>query len=192
MNCKDAKSLMLDALDGRLTPNRYREVLAHTVRCAECREEFEHMQAGSKALKASVDQLAPRMKYLTRIRRERLMAKRPKPKVTKLMTIRRFVAAAAVAAILVSAGFIAHDVVSLARPQPDGAMASQRQAPAMNTPVVLTAAGQNEPLRIMPRPWLEGRASPAPEEHVVRSDSPGVIVPVRHTLYDPEESSLWW
>ena len=41
MNCTEAQALLQDFLDGRLGPDREREVQAHVASCAACEQEFD-------------------------------------------------------------------------------------------------------------------------------------------------------
>ena len=157
------------------------------------------MKRGAGVLREAIPSLAPRQAYLTRARMQRLMAAHSgSAKIFRLVSYRRFVAAAAAAAILVSAAFI---TVNLGRmreaSQPDELPLAQIPAPSHYVPVVLAATGSGEPGNALGRmsviqeartPWAEQPGGERP----VGMDSPGIIVPVHHAFYDPEESPYWW
>jgi hypothetical protein len=107
------------------------------------------------------------------------------------------VAAAAVVTILVSGAVIALSLPGLfGTPEPSADVAAAGRLPGV-IPVVFTSMGQEEPMRVMRSLTvqgadLSGRAGPDRAVRLVETSSPGVLVPVDHAFYDPEESSRWW
>jgi anti-sigma factor RsiW len=196
VNCTEARDRLLEAAEGCLAGQELHSVEEHLARCEACRAEFEELRTASCALRDAVPELAPAQSYLTPDRRRRLMAAYAEgPKLFRLVTYRRFIALAAAAAILISAGAI---VLNLGRPwhhrQDKTPVAVQLP---QYLPVVLAAAGQGEPVsvfRSIPVSTEAGSAwdEPARGGRIVRADSAGVRIPVDHAYYDPEESSLWW
>ena len=114
MDCTEASQEFLEALDGALSKPDLSRLREHLDRCGSCRAEFERLHKGWNAVRIALPELAPRERYLTTARLERLMNFRSGGRAPlRLMTLRRFVAAAAVAIILVSGFFIASDVVRM-------------------------------------------------------------------------------
>lgn len=200
MDCTEVRDKLLDAVEGDLPGEQERDLLLHLTRCVDCREEYDTVRKGAAALRDNMRELAPHARHLTSARRDALMAQVPAPKVTRLMTVRRFVAAAGVAAIIASAIFLVGDLRQMLAPAeapaeaPAGAtQLASRDTPApQGVPVVLTAASQDEPVRVMPRAAAGRRPVPESSAALVHADSPGVAVPVDHKFYDPQESSRWW
>ncbi|MCK4283978.1 MAG: PDZ domain-containing protein, partial [Candidatus Brocadiae bacterium] len=88
-----------------------RPLMEHLSRCGQCCAELAELQRASAALRLAIPEIAPRQPYLSTARLERLVAGQGgRPRPVKIITFRRFLAAAAVAAILVSAFFIVGDV----------------------------------------------------------------------------------
>ena len=164
----------------------------HLARCASCRQEFDQLRVALDALRRTSPLLAPRKSYLTAGRLFRLIdADASRPRTIRLVTFRRLVAAAAVAVILVSAVFIAGDVVHvLRRPEQEPVVAVQ---PRARIPVVLTSTGRDEPMRVVRTLTVraDGRLPTRPVR-LVGASSAGLTVPADHVFYDPEESSHWW
>ncbi|MFO8009152.1 MAG: hypothetical protein R6V05_15615 [Candidatus Brocadiia bacterium] len=143
-----------------------------------------------------VSQLAPPTRYLTRRRLERLMfAHSERHRPIKLITWRRFVAAAAVAAIIAAVPFIVGDFAQILNPPAAPQFMAQQPRPADPVAVVLSSAstargGDGQGVRCVP--VRSGPGGPPGSVRVVRTDTAGVAVPIRHTLYDADESSRWW
>jgi anti-sigma factor RsiW len=198
MNCEELRCVLLDFVDGDLPPEEKAGVRAHLAECTSCRAEVDQLRAGARAVRAAVEELAPRQHYLTGARLERLMAaRRERRRPIKLITPRRLVAAAAIAAIVASAPFLVGDFARLLAPPPEttqqGAVA---QAPVLewHGPAILAATGRQAPMSVMRSvpAAAEGPAIPGPGVSLATSDTEGVRVPVQNVLYDPEESSHWW
>jgi len=114
LDCTEARHEFLEALDGALSEPDSGGLREHLGRCGSCRAEFERLRKGWTAFRIALPELAPRERYLTTARLERLMNARSGSRAPlRLITLRRFVAAAAVAIILVSGFFIASDVVRM-------------------------------------------------------------------------------
>jgi len=207
MNCHEARARLLDYLDGELPPQERGAVQAHLNRCAACRTELGQVSAGADALRATVERLAPRRRYLSPARRGALMAARQeRRRPIKLITMRRLVAAAAAAAIIAAAPFIISDYGRLVKPRGE-ALPTMAQAPAPERirsvpaqprrPVILAAMSHDAPMSVLhsvpPAPEPAGPAESTDQR--VRwavADTPGLRVPVENVLYDPDESSHWW
>jgi predicted anti-sigma-YlaC factor YlaD len=198
MDCEEARSLLVDAADGEVAEGGDSPLGLHLAECSQCQGELEPLRQAALAVRAAVDELAPQEVYLTSERLGRLMiAYGRDTKVIKLRFHRGLVAATAVAAILVSATVIALSLPSMFTP-PDapGLIASQPVLPSA-IPVVLTATGQGEPVRMI-RAVTSNTLTPSTSGRLdrgvqfVRTNGSGVSVPVEHALYDPEESSRWW
>ncbi len=75
-------------------------------------------------------------------------------------------------------------------------VAEQQQSPEDNFAVMLGSTGARpaeQPVQCVPvQSASSTRVEPAERTRLVRTDTPGVSVPVRHILYDAEESSRWW
>jgi len=198
MDCQTAQTQLLDALDGALDSAQKSALDDHLSRCASCRAEMRRLREGLEAVRLAAEELAPRQRYLTTERLGRLMvAYGRKTRVVSLHLPRGLVAAAAVAAICVSAVVIA---LSMRAPSalPPAARYAATEAPyGPALPVVLTTVAPGEPMRTI-RPVTLGPLGARSEGQAGRLrpfvpiSNPGLIVPADHTLYDPEESSRWW
>jgi hypothetical protein len=205
MRCSDVERAMLDALDGELARDHMQEFQAHLAACETCRAEFSQLRSASGALREAVSELAPPTSYVTARRIEGVFGAYGRRRAPiKLLTWHRFAAAAAVAAILASAPFIISDVISLVGPGTpvagDGwgssSLSATRMPPFGGRALMLTSTDARPSGRSVV--WLPLHAGPPAgrgargETPVVRTDSEGVTVPVRHVFYDAEESSRWW
>lgn len=195
MSCTRVRIMLLEAAEGEL-PEAQRAVLdRHLEDCSDCRAELERLRKASGSLRKAVKQIDPPTAYLTPRRRDRLFeAYRRKTKPVRLITFRRVVAAAAVAAIIACSPFILSDLQGLLAPPARPLPVADSGAPADYA--VLTSTGAEGPVRPvrllpagMPRPQ---RAQRPVSGELVRTDAEGLSVPARHALYDPEESSRWW
>jgi hypothetical protein len=160
------------------------------------------LSSASRALRDELQELAPPGPHLTPERLGRIMAARTgPPKLFRLVTYRQFVAAAAAAAILISAAFIAHTLVRVwrqpaATPQRE-ALGVRRPVGPSTAPVLLTTMGQGDPLDVVRSVPAPGSRLPDWGEtisavHLIGANSAGLSVPVDHAFYDAEESSRWW
>jgi len=203
MNCNEARNRLLEVADGLLPEAVRPSVEEHMAGCAACRAELEELRRASGALRQAACELAPQGAYLTPERLGRLMAAHEQlaaaqePRIFKLLTYRRFVAAAAAAAIIVSVGAIAVNLLLMRQPaEKEGPVADSLPAPSY-VPVVWAATGQGEPVSVIrsipvsAETWSSWE-EPARGPHLLRTDSPGIRIPVDHAFYDPEESSRWW
>jgi len=198
VDCAECKSRLVDAVEGQLQGQTESRVRQHLASCEACRTEFDLLHRGVGVLRDTIPALAPHQAYLTRARMERLMAARSgSAKIFRLVSYRAFVAAAAAAAILVSAAFI---TAALGRTHQTSSQApafAQAPVPRVYVPVVLAATRHGEPGNAVGRisvvekartHWVQGPGGEWP----VGMDSPGAIVPVHHAFYDPEESPYLW
>jgi hypothetical protein len=119
-----------------------------------------------------------------------------------IITIRRFIAAAAAAAILVSFTHIYRDVSSMFKPGVPQAAPAYRQA------VRLVPLGPAGIVALAPTPgarqldvvfdYMEtGSAAgepavPTGNSDLIRTTSSGINVPVRNAFYDCKEAGCWW
>ncbi len=205
MQCSDVERVVLDAIDGELSRSHMQAFQAHLAACDRCRAEFSRLRSASGALREAVSELAPPTSYVTARRVEGLFGAYGRRRAPiKLLTWHRFAAAAAVAAILASAPFIVSDVISLVAPgrpvAEDGWGSSGVSATGVpsrgSRALVLTSTDGRPSGRSVV--WVPLRAGPpagggAPGGvPLIRTDSEGVTVPVRHVFYDAEESSRWW
>jgi anti-sigma factor RsiW len=198
MNCDEFHGRFLEIVDGQVPSQDTAAVRAHLDRCPACRAEVDQLCAGARALHSAVDLLAPRQRYLTPARLERLMAARQSSrKPFRIITLHRLVAAAAIAAIVASAPFLVGDFRRLLNPPEPPPMVASIPVPAWRGPVILAATGRENPMSV------RRSLSPAADASLVASssdqgpglavfDTPGVRVPVENVLYDPDESSHWW
>jgi len=192
MRCTEAREKLVEAVEGALPPDEQALLRQHLEGCARCRAEFEALAHASQCLRDALADLVPEETYLTAARRERLLAARARGrKPIRLITWRRFVVAAAAAAIIVSVSFLVGDVLWLLRggAGADGGVGERIVVIVAAAPGEAGRAARFVPVRAtvaMPA----GRPGAVPR--VVRTDSPGLRVPVSNGLYDAEESSFWW
>ena len=204
MDCREVKSKLLEAAEGELRGQERAAVEEHLGHCPDCTAELKRLEAAVGAMHEAVELLAPRRAYLTPERLARLteVLDRRRPKV-QLITLRRFVASAAAAAILVALYYLAGDVAILLRQTEESPIVVQRRVRPSAAQVVLGSVGQDEPVRVVrsfPVAAESGAVGEATRREPadlqaprwVETDSPGLIVPVDHAFYDPEESSHWW
>jgi anti-sigma factor RsiW len=203
MNCEELHTRLLDFVDGDLPSEEKAAVRAHLAGCPSCRAEVEQLRAGARAVREAVETLATRQRYLTPARLDALRAaRRQQNKPLRLITMRRLVAAAAIAAIVAAAPFLVGDIQNILNPPPaaQNPQVAQAPAPGWHGTVILAATGRQGPMSplsvLRPVPVAAGASqavlAPAPRMNLAGSDSPGVRVPVNSALYDPVESSHWW
>jgi len=197
MNCEELHPRLLDFVDGDMPPQQKADVRAHLAECPACRAEVDQLRAGARAVRAAVEQLAPRQRYLTAERLERLMAARRRHRrPVRLLTFQRLVAAAAIAAIVATAPFLVRDFQRYLNPpeQQPVEQIAQPPLPEWHGRAILAAAGRENPTSVMRSLPVAAEAPyvPDPRVSLATSDSPGLRVPVENVLYDPEESSHWW
>ena len=204
MECEQARQCLVEIMDGAIDEARGSEAKRHLAECAACRQELRRLERGHEALAGAARELAPRAGYLTAERFARLQdASGAQWRTPRIITWRRFAAAAAIAAILVSSAFIYRDLQTW---RSDGG-ASGGSAPivaerptAPSAPaavrVVLTSRPQEGGSRVVigqlaPETGL-GVTSRRGVAQVVRSSADGIRIPVSSVAYDPEEANYWW
>jgi anti-sigma factor RsiW len=197
MNCSELHSRLLELAEGDLPLADAAAARAHLDECAACRAEVEELQAGAQALRAAVDVLAPRRRYLTAERLQRLTAAHATHhKPFKIITLHRLVAAAAVAAIIGAAPLLIGDFRQFLKPPQEAPAVAEAPVIEWRGPVILAASGRENPMSLMRSgtPASASLAAPSPNQRVglAVSDTPGLRVPVENVLYDPDESSHWW
>ncbi|NLW49972.1 MAG: zf-HC2 domain-containing protein [Candidatus Brocadiaceae bacterium] len=197
MDCAECKSWMIEAAEGDLAEERAASFRSHLASCESCRTAFDLVERGAGILRETIPLLAPRETYLTRARMDQILAARSgETKIFRLFSYRQFVSAAAAAAILISAAFIAGGLASMRSAPPDETPIA-RVAPAEYLPIVLAATGREDPGHALGHMAVVKGARTSwawrPQgERPVSMDSPGVVVPVQHAFYDPAESPYWW
>ncbi|MDP6438668.1 MAG: zf-HC2 domain-containing protein [Candidatus Brocadiia bacterium] len=203
MNCEQTRETLVDLMEGALDAASERVVREHVEGCSACREEFGRLGLGRVALLDSLQALAPDGGHLTRQRLRRLREGGAGARATsKIVTLRRFVGAAAAAVILVCAFYIAGDIRSIVRDTDvatlaEVAVGDSRPAPGAES-VMLTAAHASAASRDEVGYFVPGlREGDRPMEgrrmmRVIRSHALDVEAPVRNVLYDAEETGYWW
>lgn len=205
MQCTEARKNLLELLDEKLDAELRAAVEDHLAACPECAAEFRSLQEGHNALCEVIPRMAPPKRHLTRERLQIL--ERNIQQDRKILTIRRFVGAAAAAAILVAVLFLYQDVRRwLKTPQPSPSRGQNMAAegarrPPGSVPVRMqigsSGGGQKRNIvRVMAPAEENLRAAGSPntrsQTRILRTNSPGVRVPVQNTLYDPEQDGYWW
>ncbi|NIR02045.1 MAG: hypothetical protein GTN78_17930, partial [Gemmatimonadales bacterium] len=141
MECTEVRQKLVEAVEGELPSPEEAAVRQHVAECSDCRSEFKRLRRASGALNTVVSQLAPPTRYLTRRRLDLLMfaySERHRP--IRLVTWRRFVAAAAVAAIIAAVPFIVGDVAHILNAPPVPRLVAQQPPPADPVAVILSVA----------------------------------------------------
>jgi len=196
VDCTQVRQKLVDFLEGALGRQERADLTAHTARCSECRAELEELERARRALLSAVPWLAPVEPHLTASRIQRLMQAAGHAAVpARVIWSRRLVAAAAVAAILVSGVYIASDLKHYLGQSGEPVASDVATGQPPQAPVVLASMNQGEPVRVLRTIWLAtSRAAAAPPGGVqlAATDSAGVVIPVEHPFYDPEESARWW
>ena len=220
MNCDEAKARFLEMVDGVLPELDRQPFREHVGSCDRCRCECEELQGALAALTGSLDEIAPRGEYLTRHRLACLLsAHRSRRSAVRLVSWRGLVAAAAIAAILVSAWFIYFDVRDMLRSEEPPHVVftgsgtgdewlvtmPAEEAGAEETAPVSVVIGSAEPGRrfslvhgYVVKASGGARASSGPfgrppvESAVIRQNQPGAAVPADNLFYEFDESEYWW
>ena len=202
MKCHNVRESLLDLLEGTIGPEQQLSIDGHVARCEACRAELRMVKRGREALVASLEELVPPGKYLTQQRLDRLLgAFGERTRRSRIVTLRRLVAAAAAAAILVSCLFIYQSVrFSLAgkeQPRVAERPAAATAPSGWASMVALTSSPDERHPKIVFRYMKAGGGSGAPAAFVrpadmMRATSPGVRVPAQNALYDYEEAGYWW
>ena len=208
MDCTRARDSLVDLLGGSLQPEVQQELEAHLGQCEACRREHELLQRGHRALADSLPQVAPRGAYLTEQRYIRLLeAARSQRHPSRIITLRRFVAAAAAAIIVVCVPYVVKDFGELLTPAapPAGThVARVPAAPRYRAPEPVRVFLASGPERGNLRETVGHMAadldvmSPSPgfgvqpATQVLRTTGRDVHIPVRNALYDEQETGYWW
>jgi len=198
VDCTKAQQQLLDAVDGQIEEGELAALREHLARCSACRAEYDRLQSAAQALRTAAPVLAPQQKYLTNERLERLMVDYGREtRILRLYMSRGLVAAAAIAAILVSTAVIVVSLPGVVPGTQPAPMVAEAPARPPVVPVVLTSAGQGEPMRQFRRLTIESPEVPVWDRwdrdvRFVGNNTEGLVVPVNHVFYDPEESSRWW
>jgi predicted anti-sigma-YlaC factor YlaD len=202
MQCTQARKKLLELLDEKLDAEMRAAVEEHLGACPKCAEEYQSLQEGHNALCEVIPFLAPPECYLTSERLQTL--ERNIQRNRKILTLPRFVGAAAAAAILVAVLFLYQDVLRwMESPKPSPsrgqnlAVDSGRRPGSVPVRMQIGSSGQKpNVVRVMIPPEKELRATGSPSTRsrtrILRTNSPGVRVPVENTLYDPEQDGYWW
>ena len=197
MRCEEVRAVLLDAVEGELPEQRRPALREHLSECPECSGEYDRLRNASCALKDALTALAPEQTYLTRERRSRVVAAyRKSQRPIRLITWRRMVAAAAVAAIIAALPFIVSDAVRLFGRGGDRSLAQDSRDTSRMAVVFVRngRAGTETPVSFaaarVGSPRAQGQADPTAV--TVRTNTPGFHVPVDNDFYDSEQSSLWW
>jgi len=195
--CEHIRHILLEAADGALPGEEMSVVEEHLAGCAQCRSEYLRLKRASEALRETVLVIAPPTSHLTTRRRERLygrMARRRAP--IRLITWRRFVAAAAIAAIIASAPFIISDLRQYRRSSALPPIAVESPPPASHVAVMLGVGVRPGRRSVEFAPVDFGSSRPyeaaLPTGRLIGADTAGISVPVSHPFYESEESSHWW
>ena len=202
MKCGDVRGSLLDLSEGTINPEQRAAVQQHLGQCDECRAELAMLQRGRDGLEASLEQVAPVGRYLTEGRMGRLLgAFEVRAQQPRIITLRRFIAAAAAAAILVSFRFIYADVRSMLTPkqQPGETYPTALRVSPLGPAgiVALTPTPEDHGLNVVfeylkASPAGGATAAPVPPADLVRTISPGIDVPVQNAFYDCQEAGCWW
>ncbi len=124
MECEEFGRALVDLLDQTAPAQQRTRLEEHMARCSRCRADLELLSRGHDALEASLDCLAPSRQYLSRQRLGRLLeALEARSRRPRIITLQRFIGAAAAAVILVSCFFIYQDVRSMLGKEAQGRVA---------------------------------------------------------------------
>jgi len=204
MECEQVAEELIHLADGTAGAALRRALKEHLAQCADCRAELALLRAGHDALRSTAGRLAPEARYLTRSRLKRLhRALAAQQEGYRRRVLRPLLACASIAAIVVSAFFLYHDMVAFRdrRQQEPGA------GPGRNVTRVrrwraqrvgLASVPQEQPLRVVvARMSMEPQGvsvAPLPKAPtgLVLTNTPGVRVPVDHVFYDAEQTGFWW
>ena len=205
MKCEDIQSELVDYMDGEMSESRRTRISAHLDDCDACREQCRRLEQADSSVRQALSSLAPPGKYLTGARRKALKeAHTASQRSIKLMTFRRFVAAAAIAAIIASAWVMYPDLTSFFGPARETIPADRvATSPYEMSPLMVTSPGEGNELRVLPARVhgsrksvpQQGRASLASGlNHAgsVRMHPEWVIVPAENAYYDDSEAAYWW
>ena len=204
MKCEDAKSKLIEYVDRELPEPEQRRVSKHLEGCSACREEHDRLRQADESLRNNLSRLAPADTYLTSARRKALNeAHAASQRSVKLITLRRFVAAAAIAAIIASAWVMYPDLASFFGP-PRRSVPADRVATGYSeiSPLMVTSPGDGTELRVLParvrrsaqaaRGGRSGSSSQLNHAESVRMHPEWVVVPAENAYYDDSEAAYWW
>ncbi|MFP4028875.1 MAG: hypothetical protein ACLFWL_13885 [Candidatus Brocadiia bacterium] len=205
MECKEAREEFWELMGRPPEAPRRRKLTEHLKSCAACSEQFADVQEADNVLRKSINELAPRGSYLTDDRRENLMCTLPSRRSDRpILTMRRFVAAAAIAVILVCSFYIAKDIYSLGNdpqemyvPRPAW-QAANASGNAMPLQIGLVSLPEKDSTRIVPGYVIRGardqRGMSLKEgsEQTVHTSSKCVEIPVKNRFYEREQDRYWW
>jgi anti-sigma factor RsiW len=199
VDCTKIQPLLVDAAQDELDSSERLLLEEHVAGCSGCRQELARLRGAVEAVRAAAEELAPEGAYLTRERLGRLMAGYGRQtRIIPLYLHRGVVAAAAVAAILVSAAVISLNMWEVSPEQEAPSMVAQSPAtPLRSAPAVLAAFEHGGPAQMI-RPVAQTSADRTFREEVpeatpyLSTAAPFVTIPVEHAFYDPDESTRWW
>lgn len=195
---------MLDMLEGNLPEGEARRVRRHLEDCPECRSEAECLEGGLNGVQEAVPLQVGSGPHLTPCRREAtLRAARKARKKTRLFTVRKFAAAAAAAMLLVSAWFLAQDLLQPEQqPQSsrDRATAQKRMLPGARPPAprrkdgdpsgIVRVASNEQP---RDRQWdAAPAAQPFESGELMYNQAGNLTIPVENVRYHPRRERYWW
>jgi predicted anti-sigma-YlaC factor YlaD len=202
MKCKEAREKLLDLVEGDLDDGEAQEVRDHLDDCELCREEADCLRAGLNGIRDAVPLQVGTGPHLTPSRRKAaLQAARKERKKTRLVTWRKFAGAAAAAMLLVSAWFLAQDLLFTETKPPRRRTAPGRMAqvppriPSRSKeragPVqqVTLNSGDKEPSSA---PRRVSRPGDGPPREVMFNQPAEVQVPVQNAYYEPRRERYWW
>lgn len=202
MECREVSESLLALVEGTIGSEQQALVEQHVAACPGCRAELAMLRRGHRGLLTSLEELAPSDRHLTAERLGRLLgAYAERAGRTRIITLRRFVVAAAAAAILVSGFFIYHDVRSIAAARNRMPVADESTAvparPNWAGIVALTSPPEdrypNVVFGYMKASAVDAvPALPSYPANLVRASSSHVRVPARNAFYDGEEAASWW
>jgi len=204
MQCEKVKNRLVEYVDGELSEPERTEVASHLDECDACRDQCQQLREGDRAIKQALSSLAPPGRYLTSARRKALEeahADRRRP--LKLISFRRFVAAAAIAAIIASAYVMYPDLKSFVAPSREPVSPGRIAAGSYEmAPLMVTSPGDGSELRVLParvRTQMQSAtggtsrvASELNHAESVRMHPEWVVVPAENTYYDDSEAAYWW
>jgi len=204
MDCENIHPELLEFVEEELSGAEAARVEGHLERCEACTSEAKELRHALAALRSSLPLIAPGGRHLTATRYARLkQACAGRVRAPTPISRRRFVAAAAIAAILVSGWFIYQHVASWFTPwtPPDTVARSARQE-RFRVPVVLVSVAEEGQIDVPESHFLRSTYSAPfgpqwpPEgldySRLMRTQPDGITIPVQNDYYDSTEPAYWW
>ena len=192
MKCERCAEKVIDLIDEELSDLQQARIEEHLDECNQCRQKYEGMSRADEEVRTCLSQLAPAGRHLTDQRLEKLEEKFDPGK--RIFTTRRMAGAGMAATILVIAMVFGSQLTG-----PSKNAVSERSAKTETNAGVRENAARVQ-VQFSPLPGETGGVvrgyvrtdGEVPADNILRTTTPGAMVPVEKATYDSEEDAYWW